>query len=111
MLDPGIGFAKEAAHGWALLAQLDALDALGFPLLVGVSRKRFLGHLLAGEDGTPRPVEEREDASHAAAALLAETPDPTDDDIDGVMTQNICRCGTYPRIRAAIKRAAGQEAG
>jgi isoquinoline 1-oxidoreductase alpha subunit len=46
-----------------------------------------------------------------AAALLAETPDPTDDDIDGVMTQNICRCGTYPRIRAAIKRAAGQEAG
>ena len=46
-----------------------------------------------------------------AAALLAETPDPTDEDIDGVMTQNICRCGTYPRIRAAIKRAAGQEAG
>lgn len=46
-----------------------------------------------------------------AAALLAETPDPTDDDIDAVMSQNICRCGTYPRIRAAIKRAAGQEAG
>ena len=46
-----------------------------------------------------------------AAALLAETPEPTDDDIDGVMSQNICRCGTYPRIRAAIKRAAGQEAG
>ena len=42
-----------------------------------------------------------------AAALLAETPDPTDEDIDATMSQNICRCGTYPRIRAAIKRAAG----
>ena len=46
-----------------------------------------------------------------AAALLAETPAPTDEDIDSAMSQNICRCGTYPRIRAAIKRAAGQEAG
>lgn len=45
-----------------------------------------------------------------AAALLAATPDPTDQDIDAAMSQNICRCGTYPRIRAAIKRAAGQEA-
>ena len=45
-----------------------------------------------------------------AAALLAETPAPTDEDIDSTMSQNICRCGTYPRIRAAIKRAAGQEA-
>ena len=47
---------------------------------------------------------------HLHDDLLTLTP-PTDDDIDGVMTQNICRCGTYPRIRAAIKRAAGQEAG
>ena len=45
-----------------------------------------------------------------AAALLAETPAPTDEDIDSAMSHNICRCGTYPRIRAAIKRAAGQEA-
>ena len=45
-----------------------------------------------------------------AAALLAETPAPTDEDIDSAMSQNICRCGTYPRIRAVIKHAAGQEA-
>lgn len=45
-----------------------------------------------------------------AAALLAETPAPTDTDIDSAMSQNICRCGTYPRIRAAIKYAAGQGA-
>jgi len=42
----------------------------------------------------------------AAAALLAKMPAPTDTDIDQAMSGNICRCGTYPRIRAAIKRAA-----
>ena len=41
-----------------------------------------------------------------AAALLAETPAPTDYDIDAAMQGNLCRCGTYPRIRAAIKDAA-----
>ncbi len=41
-----------------------------------------------------------------AAALLAETPNPTDNDIDAAMNGNLCRCGTYPRIRAAIKSAA-----
>ena len=41
-----------------------------------------------------------------AAALLKQTPNPTDDDIDNAMTGNICRCGTYQRIRAAIKQAA-----
>ena len=41
-----------------------------------------------------------------AAALLKQTPSPTDDDIDTIMAGNICRCGTYQRIRAAIKQAA-----
>jgi isoquinoline 1-oxidoreductase alpha subunit len=45
-----------------------------------------------------------------AAALLAKTPKPTDKDIDSVMAGNICRCGTYQRIRAAIKAAAGEHA-
>jgi isoquinoline 1-oxidoreductase alpha subunit len=43
----------------------------------------------------------------SAAVLLREKPRPTDDDIDQAMTGNICRCGTYPRIRRAIHRAAG----
>ena len=42
----------------------------------------------------------------AAAALLEQNPSPTDADIDAAMNGNICRCGTYPRIRAAVKRAA-----
>ena len=46
----------------------------------------------------------------AAAALLAAKPDPTDADIDAALSGNICRCGTYQRIRAAVHRAAGQTA-
>ena len=70
VVDPGIGFAKDASHNWALLAHLDALLELGRPLLVGSSRKRFLGSLL-GDPDTPRPVEEREDATTALTALAA----------------------------------------
>ncbi|WP_342077910.1 (2Fe-2S)-binding protein [Yoonia sp. SS1-5] len=43
-----------------------------------------------------------------AAALLLDNPEPSDDDIDAVMSGNLCRCGTYPRIRAAIKTAAAK---
>jgi aerobic-type carbon monoxide dehydrogenase small subunit (CoxS/CutS family) len=43
----------------------------------------------------------------SAAALLATTPKPTDAEIDAAMNRNLCRCGTYPRIRAAIHKAAG----
>ncbi len=70
VLDPGLGFAKTAAHNWSLLAELDSLVALGFPVLVGASRKSFLGTLLA-TDGEPRPVGEREDATTALTAYAA----------------------------------------
>jgi isoquinoline 1-oxidoreductase alpha subunit len=46
----------------------------------------------------------------AAAALLHSTPRPDDDEIDAAMAGNLCRCATYPRIRAAIKQAAGERA-
>jgi isoquinoline 1-oxidoreductase alpha subunit len=45
----------------------------------------------------------------SATALLAENAKPSDADIDSAMAGNICRCGTYPRIRAAIKKAAGEK--
>ncbi len=72
VLDPGLGFAKDAEHNWALLAGLDEVAGLGFPLLVGASRKTFLGRLLAGPDGEPRPVDEREVAGHALTLVLAQ---------------------------------------
>jgi dihydropteroate synthase len=71
VIDPGLGFAKDAEHNWALLRRLDVLQALGFPVLVAASRKRFLGSLLAAEDGTPRPPDGREDATTAITALIA----------------------------------------
>jgi dihydropteroate synthase len=71
LLDPGLGFAKTAEHNWALLAALDELHTLGRPLLVAASRKAFLGRLLAKDDGTLRPMGEREDASAAVSALAA----------------------------------------
>ena len=46
----------------------------------------------------------------SAVALLAKKPNPTDADIDSAMSGNICRCGTYQRIRKAIHRAAGAKA-
>jgi dihydropteroate synthase len=72
VLDPGLGFAKNAEHNWALLAGLDRLLALGLPLLVGASRKTFLGRLLAGPDGEPRAAEGRDAASLATTVLAAE---------------------------------------
>lgn len=70
ILDPGLGFAKTAEHNWTLLAHLDVLAGLGQPLLIGASRKRFLGALLADEDG-PRPPKDRDDATAAVTALVA----------------------------------------
>ncbi len=72
VLDPGLGFAKEPRHSWALLGGLEALHRIGRPLLVGASRKGFLGSLLAGEDGSPRPAGDRDVATAALSALVAE---------------------------------------
>jgi len=70
ILDPGFGFAKTAEHNWRLSAHLAELISLGFPVLVGTSRKSYLGTLLADPDGTPRPADQR-DAATAATSLLA----------------------------------------
>lgn len=63
ILDPGLGFAKRSEHNWAILANLGEFTSLGHRLLIGASRKRFLGDLLGG-----RPVGERDDASTAVSA-------------------------------------------
>jgi dihydropteroate synthase len=68
ILDPGLGFAKNATHNWQLLNGLDALLELGFPVLVGASRKRFLGTLLGD-----RAPDGRENATAAVSALAAFT--------------------------------------
>lgn len=70
VLDPGLGFAKSAAHNWALLAHLDVLQSLGQPILVGASRKSFLGRLGVPEGAPPRAPEDR-DAATAATSVIA----------------------------------------
>ena len=71
ILDPGLGFAKSGALNWPLLTHLDALHQLGRPVLVGASRKRFLGHLLADSAGHLAPPRARDDATAAISALSA----------------------------------------
>jgi dihydropteroate synthase len=76
VLDPGLGFAKRPEHNWALLTNLDQISTLGgratgFPVLIGASRKRFLGRLLATPDGTPRPFAGSDDATVSVTALAA----------------------------------------
>jgi dihydropteroate synthase len=76
IVDPGLGFAKLAEHNWALLTHLAEISHLGggppgFPVLIGASRKRFLGRLLAAPDGTVRPFSGCDDATVAVTALAA----------------------------------------
>ncbi|HEY4556850.1 MAG TPA: dihydropteroate synthase, partial [Enteractinococcus sp.] len=69
IVDPGLGFSKGGDQNWQLLNHLDAFQALGYPVLIGASRKRFLGSMLAspGED----PVEPRQ-RDHATAAITVQ---------------------------------------
>lgn len=74
ILDPGLGFAKAGDLNWPLLAHLDVLQSHGRPVLVGASRKRFLGWLLAtgqGDAPVPAPPRARDDATAAVSALSA----------------------------------------
>jgi dihydropteroate synthase len=80
VLDPGLGFGKRPEHNWPLLrhltelsrlAELGPLAGTSFPVLVGASRKGFLGKLLAASDGTPASFADRDEATVAVTALAA----------------------------------------
>ncbi|WP_073457727.1 dihydropteroate synthase [Pseudonocardia thermophila] len=71
VVDPGLGFAKHGEHNWALLRNLDRFTELGFPVLIGASRKRFLGELLADAEGNHRPTEGRGLATAVISGLAA----------------------------------------
>ncbi|MCP2300920.1 dihydropteroate synthase [Actinokineospora globicatena] len=104
-IDPGIGFAKNSDHNWALLRDLDALLDLGFPVLVGVSRKRFLGKLLADDEGAPRPPRGREDATAAVSALVAAAG------AWGVRVHDVRRSLDAVAVAAAMTAVAGSTTG
>jgi dihydropteroate synthase len=102
VVDPGLGFAKTAAHNWALLAALPALDALGCPVLVGASRKAFLGALLGSADA-PRPPKERDAATAALTVLAAQAG------AWAVRVHDVRPSADAVRVVAAV-RSAGQQA-
>jgi dihydropteroate synthase len=99
VLDPGLGFAKRAHHNWALLAGLDRLVAIGLPVLVGASRKGFLGRLLAAGDGSSRPADERDDATLATTVLAAEAG------VWGVRVHDAGASADAVRVVAAVQEA------
>lgn len=71
IIDPGLGFSKEPDHNWQVLNQLAGLVDRGYPVLVGASRKRFLGELLVGSTGVPRDFAGRDAATDAVSAIAA----------------------------------------
>jgi dihydropteroate synthase len=70
VIDPGIGFAKTVDQNWPILKHLDVLEGLEMPILMGASRKKFLGELLA-KNGEVRDSDERENATTAISTLMA----------------------------------------
>ncbi len=94
IIDPGIGFAKDHHHNWAILANLDRFNALGFRVLIGTSRKRFLGAILDG-----RPPAERDDATAATTFLCAQAG------IWGVRTHAVRRNRDVIAVAEALKGA------
>jgi dihydropteroate synthase len=105
VLDPGLGFAKRAEHNWALLAGLDRLVGLGLPVLVGASRKSFLGRLLADADGAVRPAEQRDAATLATTVLAAEAG------AWGVRVHDAGASADAVRTVAAVRAARGAAGG
>lgn len=71
VLDPGLGFAKNADHNWALMAALPVLHDLDQPVLLGASRKTFLGRLGRGEGEAPRPAADRDVETTATSVMAA----------------------------------------
>lgn len=100
IVDPGLGFAKDRADDWELLAGLDELTRLGFPVLVGASRKRFLGTLLADPvTGAPRPARARDVATAAVSALAAARG------AWAVRVHDVAASSDAVRVGAALRRA------
>lgn len=100
IVDPGIGFAKESDHNWAVLSHVDQFQSLGLPILVGASRKRFLGDLLANHAGEPRDPDERDVATAVLSALLASS-------VWGLRVHDVQATVDAIKVARALARAGG----
>ncbi|MBM2291561.1 (2Fe-2S)-binding protein [Sulfitobacter pseudonitzschiae] len=99
------GVAVRSCQTWAADAEgaeITTIEGLGTPDALHAVQEAWIAHQVA-QCGYCQSGQIMQ-----AASLLAETPAPTDDQIDEAMSGNLCRCGTYPRIRAAVKTAAAK---
>ncbi len=97
------GVCVRSCQTWAIDAvgaEITTIEGLGTPDLLHTVQAAWLTEQVA-QCGYCQSGQMMQ-----AASLLAENPQPTDQEIDDAMSGNLCRCGTYPRIRAAVKRAA-----
>ncbi|MCR9156197.1 MAG: (2Fe-2S)-binding protein [Rhodobacteraceae bacterium] len=97
------GVAVRSCQAWAIDAEgaeITTIEGLGTPDLRHAVQEAWLTEQVA-QCGYCQSGQMMQ-----AASLLTETPQPSDQEIDDAMSGNLCRCGTYPRIRAAVKRAA-----
>lgn len=99
VVDPGLGFAKQPQHSWRLLRGLDRVLALGYPVLVGASRKSFLGGSPFGPARLRRDVDERDGVSAALAAIVAAAG------VWGVRVHDVARTVEAVQVAAAITGA------
>jgi len=99
ILDPGFGFAKLPEHNWSLLADLGSMQSLGFPVLVGTSRKTFLGALGVPDGGAPRPPAQR-DVTTAATTVIAGLAG-----VWGVRVHDVASSVDALRVVAAVEAA------
>lgn len=104
VIDPGLGFAKNADANWQLLAHVDALMAAGLRVLVGASRKRFLGELLE-HDGVPALPTYRDGATAAVSALMAERG------VWAVRVHDVAGSVDAVRVATAVRRARAERDG
>lgn len=98
VIDPGLGFAKDMSQNWELVARLDQLEALGLPILVGASRKRFIAGVLA-EDALTVSNERRDVATAVLTALLLQRK------LWGVRVHNVMATLDAINVVAALREA------
>ena len=99
VIDPGLGFAKDMQQNWKLVARLDKLEELGYPILVGASRKRFIAGVIEPDEPTEVSNERRDLATAVLTALLLQRK------IWGVRVHNVLATIDAIRVVAALREA------
>ena len=99
VVDPGLGFAKDMQQNWKLVARLEKLEELGYPILVGASRKRFIAGVIEPEEPAEVSNERRDLATAVLTALLLQRK------IWGVRVHNVLATSDAIKIVAALRDA------